>query len=140
LGHAKDGDVITATVLGALGAAAAVCALYLLGSWTGLLRLARVDSIGEPRAIALLLAIVTVAGLVAGPLQAVISRHVEARADRHALRLTDDPADFETMQAQLGTLNLSDVDPNPVEQWLFASHPSTVQRMAYARAWQHGDR
>jgi STE24 endopeptidase len=140
LGHAKDGDVVTATVLGALGGAAAVCALYLLGSWTGLLRLARVESIGEPRAVALLLAIVTVAGLVAGPLQAVISRHVEARADRHALRLTNDPTDFETMQAQLGTLNLSDVDPNPVEQWLFASHPSTVQRMAYARAWQHSAR
>lgn len=140
LGHAKDGDVITGTVLGALGAAAAVCALYLLGGWTALLRLARVDSIGEPRAIALLLAIVSVAGLVAGPLQAVVSRHIEARADEHALLLTNDPADFESMQGKLGTLNLSDVDPNPVEQWLFGSHPSTVERMGFARAWQRGAR
>jgi STE24 endopeptidase len=140
LGHAKDGDVITGTVLGALGAAAAVCALYLLGGWTALLRLARVDSIGEPRAIALLLAVVTVAGLLSAPVQAFVSRHVEARADRHALQLTDDPADFESMQGRLGTLNLSDVDPNPVEQWLFASHPSTVERMGFARAWQRGER
>jgi len=140
LGHAKDGDVVTGTALGALGAAAAVCALYLLGGWTSLLRLARVDSIGEPRAIALLLAVVTVAGLLSGPAQAIVSRHIEARADRHALQLTGDPTDFESMQGRLGTLNLSDVDPNPVEQWLFASHPSTVQRMGFARAWQRGDR
>ena len=140
LGHAKEGDVITGTALGALGAAAAVCALYLLGGWTALLRLARVDSIGEPRAIALLLAVVTVAGLLSGPAQALVSRHIEARADQHALQLTGDPTDFESMQGRLGTLNLSDVDPNPVEQWLFASHPSTVERMGVARAWQRGER
>ncbi len=51
LGHAKSGDVVTGTIIGALGAGAAVCALYLLGSWTGLLRRAGVDSIGEPRAV-----------------------------------------------------------------------------------------
>jgi len=42
LGHAKRNDVLTGTLLSALGAAAAVCALYLLGSWTGLLRRAGV--------------------------------------------------------------------------------------------------
>ena len=43
LGHAKDNDVLTGTLIGALGAAAAVIALYLLGSWGWLLRLAGVD-------------------------------------------------------------------------------------------------
>src|SRR5207248_550589 len=42
LGHAKDNDVLTGTLIGALGAAAAVCGLYLLGSWTALLRRAGV--------------------------------------------------------------------------------------------------
>ena len=41
LGHAKDSDVLTGTLIGALGAAAAVVALYLLGSWGGLLRRGR---------------------------------------------------------------------------------------------------
>jgi len=50
LGHAKDNDVLTGTLLGALGTAAAVIALYLLGSWGWLLRRAGVDTIGEPRA------------------------------------------------------------------------------------------
>jgi STE24 endopeptidase len=140
LGHAKDGDVVTGTLMGALGAAAAVCALYLLGSWAGLLRRAGVESLAEPRAVALLLAIAAVAGLAAGPLQNAVSRRIEARADRHALTLTRDPATFATMQARLSQVNLGDPDPNPVEYALFASHPSTVQRMAAARAWSRGAR
>ncbi|MEV4512912.1 M48 family metallopeptidase [Dactylosporangium sp. NPDC049525] len=140
LGHAKDGDVFTGTLLGAFGAAAAVCALYLLGSWGALLRRAGVDAIGEPRAVALLIAVATVAGLLAGPAQAFVSRRVEARADRHALQLTDDPAGFEAMQGRLALVNLGDPDPNPVEQFLFGSHPTAVERMAEARAWARGER
>ncbi|GAB3859383.1 hypothetical protein GCM10027610_098690 [Dactylosporangium cerinum] len=140
LGHAKDGDVFTGTLLGAFGAAAAVCALYLLGSWGGLLRRAGVDAIGDPRAVALLIAVATVAGLLAGPAQAFVSRRVEARADRHALQLTGDPAGFEAMQGRLSLVNLGDPDPNPVEQFLFGSHPTAVERMAEARAWARGER
>jgi STE24 endopeptidase len=135
LGHAKQQDVLTGTVLGALAAAAAVIAVYLIGGWTSLLRRAGVDDIGEPRAIALLLALAAIGGLLAGPGQALVSRHVEARADTHALELTGDPGTFEAMQARLSALNLSDPDPNRVEYWLFASHPSTVERMAAARAF-----
>lgn len=140
LGHAKEGDVVTGTVIGALGTAAAVVLLYLLGFWTPLLRLAGVGSIGEPRAIGLLLAVVAVAGLVAGPAQAFVSRHIEARADAHALTLTGDPDTFESMQRRLGSVNLSDPDPPAWEHALFASHPSTVQRMAAARAYARGER
>ncbi|HET6478902.1 MAG TPA: M48 family metallopeptidase [Actinoplanes sp.] len=140
LGHAKDGDVLTGTILGALGAAAAVVALSLLGSWGWLLGRAGVDSIGEPRAIGLLIAAVTVAGLVAGPAQAFVSRRIEARADEHALTLTGDPVTFEAMQRRLGTVNLSDPDPPAWEHTMFASHPSTVERMAAARAYARGVR
>jgi STE24 endopeptidase len=140
LGHARDSDVITGTALGALGAAGGVIAVYLLGHWGGLLRRAGIDSIAEPRSIALLLAAATLAGLVSGPLQNMVSRHVEARADAHALALTGDPATFESMQARLSLLNLGDPDPNRVEYLLFASHPSTVERMAAARAYARGAR
>ena len=140
LGHAKDGDVLIGTVLGALGTAIAVIALFLIGSWGGLLRLAGIGSIGEPRGIGLLLAVVTIAGVVAGPGQAYVSRRVEARADAHALALTGDPATFEAMQRRLGTVNLSDPDPPTWEYLMSASHPSTVERMAAARAYARGDR
>jgi STE24 endopeptidase len=138
LGHAKDRDVLTGTLTGALGAAAAVVAVYLLGSWSGLLRAAGVDSISEPRAIALLLAVGTVAGLLSAPGQAFLSRRTEARADAHALALTSDPAAFEAMQRRLSTVNLADPDPPRWEYLYFATHPTTVQRMAAARAYARG--
>ncbi|ROP29285.1 M48 family metallopeptidase [Couchioplanes caeruleus] len=140
LGHAKRHDVLTGTVIGALGAAAAVIALYLLGSLGWLLRWAGVDAMGEPRAIALLLALVTLAGLAGGPAQALVSRRVEARADAHALALTGDPAAFEAMQRRLGSVNLSDPDPPAWEYLMSASHPSTVERIAAARAFARGER
>jgi STE24 endopeptidase len=140
LGHAKRGDVVTGTIIGALGAAAAVIALYLLGSLAWLLRLAGTQSMGEPRTIALLLALVTVAGLVGGPAQALVSRRIEARADAHALGLTGDAATFEAMQRRLGSVNLSDPDPPTWEYVIAASHPSTVERMAAARAYARGER
>ncbi|MFI7278839.1 M48 family metallopeptidase [Micromonospora chersina] len=135
LGHAKDRDVWTGTLIGALGAAAAVVALYLIGSWAPLLRLAGVDQIAQPRAFPLLIALVTVAGLVATPVQALVSRRVEARADAHALALTGDPVTFEAMQRRLAGVNLSDPDPPRWEYLWSASHPSTVERMAAARAY-----
>jgi Zn-dependent protease with chaperone function len=140
LGHAKASDVLTGTLLGALGAAAAVIALYLLGGWTGLLRRAGIESIVDPRAVALLVAVATLAGLVAAPLTSLVSRRIEARADAHALELTDDPSTVEQMEGRLATTNLADVDPPRLEYVMFASHPSVVERMAAARAFGRGDR
>ncbi|MET0424912.1 MAG: M48 family metallopeptidase [Actinoplanes sp.] len=140
LGHAKDNDVLTGTVLAALGAAAAVIALYLLGSWGWLLSRAGVDDIGAPAGIGLLLAVISLTGLVSGPAQAFVSRRIEARADAHAMTLTGDPVTFEAMQRRLGTVNLSDPDPPAWEHLMTASHPSTVERMAAARAYARGAR
>jgi STE24 endopeptidase len=140
LGHAKRHDVLTGTLLGALGSAAAICAVYLLGSWRGLLRLSGVDTIGTPRSIALLLALAAAAGLVFGPVQNLVSRRLEARADGHELALTDDPQTAEQMTQRLALTNLADVDPNWLEYLMFATHPSTVERMAAARAYARGRR
>jgi len=135
LGHAKARDTLKATVVGALGAALAVVTLYLLGAWSGLLRAAGVTSIAEPRAFALLVAVVAVAGLVAAPAESWISRLTEARADAHALALTRDPTTFESMQRRLSSVNLGDPDPPRWEQLYGGTHPTTVERMAAARAY-----
>ncbi|WP_306209390.1 M48 family metallopeptidase [Actinoplanes sp. RD1] len=140
LGHAKRNDVLIGTVLGALGAATSVVVLFLLGSLGWLLRRAGVESMAEPRAIALLLALVTLAGLIGGPAQAFVSRRVEARADAHAMDLTGEPETMAAMQRRLGTVNLSDPDPPAWEHALTASHPSTVERIAAAAAYARGER
>jgi STE24 endopeptidase len=164
LGHAKDRDVLTGTLIGALGSAAAVVALYLLGSWGWLLRRAGLEPItggangtgagpngpgagpdgghgfGDPRSIGLLLAVAAVVGLVSGPVQSFVSRRIEARADAHALALTGAPDEFARMQRRLSTVNLADPDPPSWEQTLFGSHPTTVERMAAAAAYARGER
>jgi STE24 endopeptidase len=132
LGHAKDHDPELGALLGAIGSAAAVVALYLLGQSEALLRQAGVDSIGSPRAIGLVLAVGALASLVSGPVQNLASRRVEARADGHALRLTGDSSEFAAMQLRLATVNIADVHPPRLEYLLFATHPDTVERLAAA--------
>jgi STE24 endopeptidase len=140
LGHAKRGDVVTGTAIAALGVATAICVLPLIGSWDALLRLSGAPSIVDPRALALLLALGAVVGLIAAPAQAYVSRLIEARADGHALDLTHDPSTVEMMERRLATANLADVDPPRLEHVMFASHPSVVQRIAAARAYARGER
>ena len=135
LGHAKRRDVLLGTLLGALGAATLVCVLALALRSEGLLRRAGVSSAGDPRALALVLAIVAVIAAVSGPVQVLVSRRIEARADVHALDLTRDPQTFIEMQRRLSVTNLSDPDPPPLVFGLFATHPTGPQRMALARDW-----
>lgn len=134
LGHARYRDVLFGTVLGAVGAAFAVCVLYLVGTWHGLLALAGARDFTDPRSVALLFALVTVGQLVASPAGALVSRRLEARADAHALDLTGESGTFAAMQRRLALRNLADVDPATLEHVLFDSHPSTAERIAAAGA------
>ena len=142
IGHAMERDVLSGTVLGALGAAGAVCLLGAVLPASTLLRRAGVASPADPRVVALLLALVTLGTTVTGPVQALVSRRVEARADVHALSLTRDPQTFVRMQRRLALTNLSDLTPPPVSFGLFATHPSAPMRMGLARSWAraHGVR
>ena len=78
--------------------------------------------------------------LVSTPLQNLVSRHIEARADVHALDLTDDPDAFVAMQRDLAGTNLSDPDPPAAWQWFFGSHPTTAERVVIAQDWERLDR
>lgn len=135
LGHAKRGDVLWGTLVGALAAASGVCLLALLLQSSWLLRRAGVSSLADPRSLALVLAVVAVLGAGSGPASAFVSRRVEARADVHSLDLTRDLTTFAEMQRRLSLTNLADVDPSPLVFGLFASHPTAPQRIALAREW-----
>lgn len=132
LGHVAGDDVLTGTLIGALGAATGTALLGWLLSWTPLLRRAGVQQPGDPRVVGLVLLLVSVGGLVSTPVQNLVSRHVEARADRFALDATDDPAAFIAMQQRLVTVNLGDPDPPVAWHWFFGSHPTAAQRVALA--------
>jgi len=134
LGHVANDDVLTGTLIGALGAGVGVAVLGWLLS-PRLLRRAGAESPGDPRVVPLVLFLVAVGSLVSAPVQNVVSRHVEARADVHALDLTDDPDTFIEMQRGLATTNLADPDPPGAWQWFFGSHPTLAERVALAEDW-----
>ena len=52
----------------------------------------------DPRRTALLLALIVAGTTLASPVQNLVSRRIEARADYHSLHLTNDPKDFVAMQ------------------------------------------
>lgn len=135
LGHAKRGDVLHGTLVGALGAAAGVCLLYLGVTSPRLLRRAGAESAADPRSIALLLAGVTVLLQLAAPVQNLVSRRIEARADVHSLDLTRDPETFANMQRSLGVRNLGELSPNAIEYALWNTHPTGPERIARGRDW-----
>ncbi|MER7754542.1 M48 family metalloprotease [Kitasatospora sp. NPDC097643] len=136
LGHVKHRDVLTGTLLGALGAAVAVAVLGLLSTWEPLLAAAGATDAADPRALPLLAGCAALLGALSGPAQCAVSRRIEARADRHALELTSDPEQFIAMQRRLALANVSDVDPPRLLELLFATHPSASRRIAAARAWR----
>jgi STE24 endopeptidase len=136
LGHVVHRDVARGTALGAVGSAAGVCVLGALTAWRPLLDAAGVHSVADPRSLPLVAALVALLGTVGGPPQAAVSRRIEARADRHALDATGDPGAFVAMQRGLAVANVADVDPPRWLHRLFGTHPTTVQRIAAARAWR----
>ncbi|MGY1724107.1 M48 family metallopeptidase [Blastococcus sp. SYSU DS0533] len=135
LGHVAADDVLTGTLMGALGAGAATALLGWLLTWTPLLRRAGVERPGDPRVVPLLLFLVSAGGLFATPVQNLVSRQIEERADLHALELTRDPEAFVEMQQRLAGTNLGDPDPPAAWHWFFGSHPTTAQRIAMAADW-----
>lgn len=126
LGHAKNDDVLTGTLEGALAVAAGVCALFLLFG----------DRVARARSVPLLIATYTIVGFAVSPLTNLISRHVEARADAHALDLTRDPTTFIQAQRDLAISGLDDLRPSSVLYVLFFTHPSTPERIAMALDWE----
>jgi STE24 endopeptidase len=131
LGHAAEGDVLHGTLIGALGSAFAVV----------LLRLLLGTRMADPRRTAMLLALIVAGTTLASPVQNLVSRKIEARADYHSLRLTNDPSDFVEMQHELSVRNISGLDPSWWRYWLFANHPTPPERIAMGRAWAaaHGE-
>ncbi|WP_299955562.1 M48 family metallopeptidase [uncultured Modestobacter sp.] len=135
LGHVANDDVLTGTLIGALGAGAGTALLGWLLTATPLLRRAGASGPGDGQVVGLLMLLVAVGTLVSTPVQNLVSRHIEARADLHALDLTEDPGSFTGVQRSLGAANLNDPDPPAAWLWFFGSHPTVPQRIAFAEDW-----
>ena len=93
-----------------------------------------------------LLLLLSIFGSIAGPISNAFSRHDEHQADQYGLEvthgLTPDSAQIAAQSFQiLGEVDLSDPDPNPVNVFLFYTHPAIPDRIIYAltyNPWANG--
>ncbi|MDQ3092045.1 MAG: M48 family metalloprotease [Actinomycetota bacterium] len=69
-----------------------------------------------------------------------LSREVEARADTFSLQLTDAPRSFVDFERRITLRNVSDPAPPGWRTFLLSTHPSTVDRIGTAEAWERGAR
>ncbi len=72
------------------------------------------------------------------PLENLMSRSFERQADREALRLTENPAAFIELKKNLGTSNLSVVQPHPLIKAVLYSHPPIIERISMAEKHLQG--
>lgn len=119
LGHARHDDVLTGSLLGASGALVAIGLVGLVLRRPG-------------RSAPALLAVYAVVSVLSLPVQNVISRQIETRADVAALTTTRDEAAFVELQKQLALSSLQDPSPAAWSQFVFGSHPTVLQRIAVA--------
>lgn len=140
LGHAARRDVVTGTAVSAAGMVVATLLLAAALHWRALLDSAGTPSATDPRSLALVMAIGTVLGAVGAPLFNAYSRRVEARADQYALDLTRDPTAVVATWRNLAVRGISDLEPHPLAQLWFGTHPAIPARIAHARGWaaRHG--
>lgn len=129
LAHARHGDVVTGTTLGAAGAMLGIGLLGLL------LPVGERRGAGDVGTVPRVLALAAVAAVVAAPVQSTVSRQLETRADRTALEQTKDPEAFIALQRRLALRAHADPTPPAWSQWWFGSHPTVLERIALARAY-----
>ena len=135
LAHVRHRDVLWGTIgaaaLAALSVLAAVALFELDGVRAGL----GIGGLGDPLAASGLLLLGAVGGLVVAPVASAISRWAEARADWVALEVTRDPATAVAVERRLALENRADLRPNRLLLAMFASHPTTMARIAQAWLW-----
>jgi STE24 endopeptidase len=135
LAHVRHRDVLWGTIGAAALAAVSVPAAVALFELGPVRRTLAVAGLGDPLAAPGLLLLAALGGLAVSPLASAISRWAEARADWVSLEVTRDPATAVAVERRLALENRADLRPNRLLLALFASHPSTMARIAQAWLW-----
>jgi Zn-dependent protease with chaperone function len=119
------------------------CIGWVLARWGGRWAIGGLDDWASLPALLLLL---TILSFASDPIGNVISRHYEHQADQYGLEvthtLTPDSGQVAAQTFQvLGETGLSDPEPNPINVFLFYSHPAIPDRIHFALTydpWANG--
>jgi STE24 endopeptidase len=130
LAHHVHGDLWKAVALESM---VVIAGFYVAASVLDLLVVpldlrGRADVAGLP----LLVLAVGSVSLATVPVAHALSRAHERRADRFALRLTENPGAFVSAMRRLAAQNLAEEHPSTLVRLLFHSHPPVAERIAAA--------
>lgn len=137
LAHARHGDVVTGSTLGALGVLVGVGVLALLvpaRPSDGPEGEREAGGVADVRSVPRVLALAAIAALLVAPVQNGLSRQLELRADKTALAATEAPEAFVALQRRLALRSHADPTPPAWSQLWFGSHPTVLERIALARS------
>jgi Zn-dependent protease with chaperone function len=137
LGHVEGNDIPRGLLFVLLVAPLGVLFAQLA---TGSLARRSGDDPRSPAALPALALSVALAAFVLGVPGNRLSRAIEARADAFALELTRDPRAFIDLQQHLAIANLSDPEPPAALQAVFGTHPTTMERIGSAVAYERSIR
>lgn len=133
LGHHVHGDLGKGVLVQSALTLAGLWLAHLVMSWG--VAFFRYEGLADPATLPLLALAFGVFGLATMPLGNAYSRWRERLADSYALATTRKPTDFASAMTRLANQNLTDADPEPWVEFLFASHPSISRRVAMAQAF-----
>lgn len=132
LAHAVHSDILTSWfVSSATGALSLALAAWLLREMKEVAPL-NLPAPHAARGLALLILFFTLFDTAAAPIQNIVSRRMEVRADRFALSLTQNPRAVVSSFQKLAMANPSDVAPPALVEFLNHSHPSILNRIKQA--------
>jgi STE24 endopeptidase len=89
-------------------------------------------SLTDAATLPVLFLLMGVFGLVVMPISNGYSRLIEYQADEYALQSTGKVEQFKSAMTRLANQNLSEIEPSPIVEFLFYSHPSIGKRLRHA--------
>jgi len=133
LGHYKRKHIIKNIIIGttaSFGTLFLIAYLYSISlNWFGFVKLQEVAALPILPIWAMLI------GLIETPLTNILSRKFEYEADEYAIAITNKPSAFITTLNKLTDQNLADIQPHPLVEWFFYSHPSIKKRVSAIRKY-----
>jgi STE24 endopeptidase len=101
---------------------------------------ARRGGLGDPGLLPYGALVLVLLNIAITPLTNVVSRRYESEADWSALKAAKDPAAQKKLMQQFAETSLQQPDPPTWSYIFFDTHPTLMQRIAMAQAWEDGTR
>jgi STE24 endopeptidase len=89
-------------------------------------------SLTDPATLPFFFVLVGIFSLLFMPITNGYSRLIEYQADEYALQATRKVAAFKSAMTRLANQNLAEIEPSPLIEFFFYSHPSIKRRLAHA--------